>query len=310
MIWMLKAMTQKLLSALPAGERINHYCQRYISRNYPLKEEVFRGYLKVAGQHLASYQRHREKHDLGGDLFLEFGSGWDLLVPLMFYAAGVERQLCIDIQPLLRLDLVNNNMRRINANREAYGDLTGCYLRAFPPNPLDSLSDLESQLGITYRAPVDIRNSGFSDESFDFISSSKVLEHVPSDHIPAILSECRRMIKKDGIVGLDIDMGDHFAQADPCIKYFNFLKYDDGSWNRLQSSINYQNRLRFPDYQGLLLQAGFELLQQDVMYGNPEELAALGRCKLAPRFEGKYSLMGLGAKVAHFALRKRFYETN
>jgi len=203
------------------------------------------------------------------------------------------------------LDLVNQNIQRVRQSA-VYEDLMGFRFDPLPRTSLESIEDLRKVFGITYLSPVDMRRTEFEDSSFDFISSSKVLEHVPEYEIPAILRECRRLLNLRGVLSLDIDMGDHFAQGDSSITSFNFLRHKDLLWNCLQSGLNFQNRLRLPDYEAMLDKAGFEALHLDLTYGTDQEIQTLKQWTLAGRFAGKYTIRELGAKVANIALRGRY----
>jgi len=256
MRWVAKALLQKGLSALPQPERTNYLLQRYVSRSLPVPHRGLERRFERAEQHVRAYRRHGPGRPLGEAVFYEFGAGWDLGVPLAFWALGVEHQILVDLRPNLRLDLVNTTVARLNRTAGERADL-----RSLGP-PVDSLDRLEKRFGIRYLAPRDARATGLPAGSVDFVSSTSTLEHVPSEDVVPILSECRRLLRPDGALSCRIDLSDHFSHFDKSISPYNFLRFDERTWGLLNSALLHQNRLRRSDYVRALERAGFVLASE------------------------------------------------
>ena len=111
--WLVKAALQKGMSALPASESVNYVFQRRISRSLPASEAAFRRKFERAAGHLRAYETHGPGRPPGEAVLYEFGAGWDLAVPLSYWALGVERQLLVDIHANLRFELVNVTLERL-----------------------------------------------------------------------------------------------------------------------------------------------------------------------------------------------------
>ena len=50
---------------------------------------------------------------------------------------------------------------------------------------------------------------------------------------------------------------------------FNFLKYDDAQWRRFNGGQQYVNRLRHSDYVRMFREAGFTILEESSVPGEP-----------------------------------------
>jgi SAM-dependent methyltransferase len=302
MKWLLKAALQKALSGLPAGRTVNHLFQRQVSRTLPIDDARLRRKVRRAANHFEAFRAHVTTRAASDAVFYEFGAGWDLVVPLVFYSLGVDRQVVVDRAENVRLELVNDALTRLNARRGGFERSLGVSLRPLG-GELPSLADLEDRLGIEYLAPRDASNTGLPAGSVHFVSSTSTLEHVPEPDILAVLVECRRLLRPGGIISSLVDMRDHHAYFDDSVSPHNFLKFSSRTWRLINSSLNYQNRLRHPDYIRLFEQAGFEILVEKTVAPTDAQLATLRGMALADEFRGRYSLEELGARSLHVVAR-------
>lgn len=74
--------------------------------------------------------------------------------------------------------------------------------------------DLLSDLGITYKAPIDMKRTPFEDNSFDVITNTSTLEHILISELPLILTECKRILIPNGYLICSINLGDHYKGID------------------------------------------------------------------------------------------------
>jgi SAM-dependent methyltransferase len=274
--WLAKATLQKGMSALPAAESVNYFFQRHVSRSLPASEAGFRRKLDRAAGHLDAYAEHGPPRALGDAVLYEFGAGWDLTVPLAYWALGVERQLLVDIHSNLRFDLLNGTLARLERSDDER------LVRRPGPADVTSAADLEERFGISYVAPRDARATGFEAGSVDFVSSTNTLEHIPADDLGPILAECRRLLRPDGVLSSRIDLRDHYSYFDRSLSPYNFLRYSDRAWRLFNSRLLYQNRLRRPDYLHAFADAGLDVVSEAASRPDDGELTALS--ELAPRF--------------------------
>jgi SAM-dependent methyltransferase len=272
------------MSALPASERVNYLFQRHVSRSLPASEAAFRRKFERAVAHLRAYERHGPSRPVSEAVLYEFGAGWDLAVPLAYWSLGVDRQVLVDIHANFRLELVNGTLERLRSLAPELEAVAGRELRA--PEAIVSAEELEARFGIRYVAPRDARATGFDAASIDLVTSTNTLEHIPATDIPPILTECRRLLRPDGLMSSRIDLADHYSYFDRGLSPWNFLRYDDARWRWLNSDLLYQNRLRRPDYLGAFAEAGLEVVEEVASRPDEAGLAALARLEVAERFRG------------------------
>lgn len=296
MRWIAKAVLQKSLSTLPAGERVNYVFQRHLTRSLPSPEKTLRRRLRRATHHLHAYLEHGRGRSLDQAVFYEFGAGWELSEPISSWCLGVDRHILIDIRPNLRLELVNLTLERLSRLLPELEEEAGGTLRDPGAAQLTSAAELESRFGIVYLAPRDARATGLDSSSVDFISSSSTLEHVPAEDLHAILAESRRLLRADGVISCRVDLRDHFAYFDKSISHYNFLRYSARTWRLFNSSLMYQNRLRYPDYVNAFADAGFEVLAVETREPRPHNLERVATLPVAPELRERYSPEELAVK--------------
>ena len=88
MNWKYKALLLLVLSRLPLRERINYFFQRFVTRNLPISGTTFARRVSLAKKHIDFVQQYYAHRPPGEATFYEYGAGWDLVVPLAFYALG------------------------------------------------------------------------------------------------------------------------------------------------------------------------------------------------------------------------------
>ncbi len=282
MRWLAKAALQQGIGALPHAESVNYVFQRRVSRTLPAGEGVFRRKFARALGHLRAYEEHGTPRELGEATFYEFGTGWDLAIPLSYWALGVEYQTLVDIRPNLRPELVNLTLKRLGRLRGELEENAGRPVRDPVTKQIASGADLEA-FGIRYLAPRDARATGLEAESIDFVTSTNTLEHIPAADLVPILRECRRLLRPEGLVSSRIDLCDHYSYADRGLTPYNFLRYSDRTWRLLDSKLSHQNRLRRPDFLQAFAAAGLSVVDERAQA--PESGASrLKALNLAPRF--------------------------
>src|SRR6478672_2297624 len=148
MKWIYKAMTQKALSNLPFGEQINYFFQKNITKAIPVSENAIVGGRGLrAIQHLSLISKYTNV-DFNKAQFFEFGAGSDLPQPLIFYMAGINSQLVIDIEPHARLSLVNDMAIKLNNGGAKLFNKKNSTYRSLSKQPIGKLSDLKEYYGI------------------------------------------------------------------------------------------------------------------------------------------------------------------
>jgi len=269
MHWKLKCLAFHLLS-LPGGNLAYRFAQRNITKTY---------FTRLTPERLRLYSLHVEHYRRSPGVALEFGSGGELLAPLLLSAAGAPEILTYDVTSLANPARVNNIIRQ---------------LRQMQPGnwpEIESLADLWTRYRIRYLAPADVRATDLPDKSIDFVWSTSTLEHIPTDQIRAILAECKRICR--GQMSFVIDYHDHYPGVSPC----HFYRYGARQWRWLNPAWHYQNRLRHGDFARLFSECG--LATRDDFRAELATGAQLG--PLAADFR-HYSPEDLMTMQGHFVL--------
>jgi hypothetical protein len=143
-----------------------------------------------------------------------------------------------------------------------------------------SASDLLARVGV--RAVVgDARATSLPEGCTDLIVSNNTLEHIPPADLTSLLAELHRVAAPQAVMDHFIDISDHYAHFDSSITEFNYLRYRPRIWRLFNNALQYQSRLRGPDYRRLIECAGFTVVAQEGERGGEGELAAVA---LAPQF--------------------------
>ena len=307
MNFLVKAFVQKSLSSLPRSEDFNYLFQKHVTRSSPTSIDSYFGKFETARKHLAIFEEYSQRLERSDATFYEFGAGWDLIIPIAFYVFGIERQIITDNRVNARLDLVNDTISKTRLWKSRIEELSGMHLDAKIPNMRNvaALGDLLPEYGIAWLAPVSASSTGLPSNSFDFISNTLTFEHIPEGAVADIFAECFRILKPDGLMSCYIDLKDHYACFDKSISIYNFLKYSDVTWSIINSSIHFQNRLRFSDYIKMIeSKTKFMILKVEKEEPDEADISALRSLRLRGRYEVNYSMEDLGVKAVWFVLRK------
>jgi SAM-dependent methyltransferase len=264
----------------------------------PSSDEKFAEIFEQAKRHLDALHRHSATN-IEHASFFEFGAGFELGIPLSFQVLGVSSQVVVDIRRLLRIELVNETIRKLKRiNGESYpGRSPEAFLDADRSDRWVDL--LQQRYGIRYMAPCDARSTGLEQASIDFVTSTNTLEHIPEVDIRLILRECRRLLKDNGLISFIIDYKDHYSYSDRRITAYNFLKYSDSVWCLYSPALHYQNRLRHTDYLRLIREEGFQVLEENLTKPSESDLACLRATSIWEPFRERYDISDLGIRGAH-----------
>lgn len=283
--WILKAFLQKTISLLPQSHQLNYLLQRYIAHSLPISEAQFIQKALDAAEQVTLYERFSGKK-AAQSLWYEIGSGSDLSMALCFGIKHGIKLTATDLYPIVKIPLINNNLSRMGVAQ-----------------PITNLPAL-TQFNIQYAAPTDAQQTDFKANTFDCITNTSVLEHIPAAALPAIFKECYRVLKHEGLMICVIDMQDHYSYTDSTITYCHFLRYNNFIYNNLiNSNIHYQNRLRYTQYKALWEAAGFRTIYQDLAYPDAQTLAMLETLPLAEPFKN-FSREDKFARTAWVVLQK------
>ncbi len=297
MNWKVKVLMHSVLPHLPYGDNLHYWMQKNITKRIPRSVPRFDRAVEHAEKHLGACKRY-SKIGLSDTVFFEFGAGWDLPIQLLFYAAGVNRQVIIDLNNLARKELINDAITRILQRKPLFA-------KRLPEKLINGNleHDLRNFYGIEYIAPCDARATGLSANSIDFITSTETLQLIPVEDLKRIMVECYRILKPGAFMSVTVDYDDHYAFFDSGISVYNFLKYSDSEWVEYNPSNHYQNRLRHTDYVKLFEAVGFRIIENHITPGNDSDLEAIRSLTLNDQFRN-YAVEDLSIHDAYFVIQK------
>ncbi|BAO75037.1 class I SAM-dependent methyltransferase [Winogradskyella sp. PG-2] len=291
-----KCYIQRFFSTIPNGEKLNYLFQKNITKTLPVSDSKFLFKVEMAIRHKDNFKKFNSIENPANNYY-EFGAGWDLIIPIAISHLGYEVDV-IDIRKLLINDLVKDSIERFNNPNFNHP------LKIVKKSPLKKdLSNLKEDFGLSYYAPEDARQTKYDDNHFDFSSSTSTMEHIPPNDILKILNETYRIMKKGGVLSMDIDYIDHWAYFDSNISYYNFLKYSSEEWKKFNPDLNYQNRLRHSDYMKIISQTPFEVVKNKPRLPNELQRNALRNLKLADMYKN-YSYEDIEITGSEIVLRK------
>ncbi len=197
---------------------------------------------------------------------VEQGTGWHGADLVLFALAGARRLTTYDATPWLRPELLGELLRlaprlapivREWPGLEDAGlDRRADELAALADRPLhEQLAGLRCTRIVTRSA----RRAELATGSVDLVYSNSVLQRVTPDDLAALTAEWARALKRDGKTFHIVDTKDFHSITDPRVPQLGYLRWSPRLW-RLATSryLNYQNRLRSPEFARLFESAGLE----------------------------------------------------
>jgi SAM-dependent methyltransferase len=286
MHWKTKGWVQKVLSNIPGGTHLNDRLQLLNGlRNFEANIAGKVSDWKQTCQYLSDVQFR-----ISGASIVEVGTGWYPVLPICFSLAGAACIRTYDIQRHINAKLTARALTALGPHLDAIAaycaagpaELRAKYQQLLAAPGIDELLRLS---GIEYYAPGDARTTGLPDDSVDLVYSNSVMEHVPRQAILEILRECRRILKPGGLALHNVGCNDHYAFFDRSISFVNYLRFSESQWGWWNNSLQYQNRLRAPQFLNLAAEAGLKVIYKRT-HVRPGSREALAGFRVAPEFQG------------------------
>jgi SAM-dependent methyltransferase len=226
---------------------------------------------------------------LHGARLMEIGAGWYPALPVCFALAGADSIATFDIVRLMGEAVTFRLLESLDEHVPRIADLAGessdtVHAMLLELRRSKNLGELLSRSRIDYFAPADGRATGLEPNSIDLVYSNSVLEHVPREEINGLMEESFRVLRPGGIIMHNIGCNDHYAFFDRSISPVNFLQFGEREWRLWNNPIQYQNRLRAPEFLDLVAHAGFEVICKRT-HVRPGTLDVLKGLRIAPQFD-------------------------
>ncbi|GAB5553378.1 MAG: hypothetical protein Sapg2KO_29690 [Saprospiraceae bacterium] len=286
--WILKAVVQKTISFLPYKHRINFLFQKYITKGVRLSDDYFldklihfKHHQKFANQYLGTLAQKQ---------IFELGTGWYPVIPIAFFLNDVAAIKTVDIAGLLsKRGLIQTIEKFVTYHQTSQlasvldydEDKVKKLEELLEQAPNLELAAILNQLNIDYTIgdAAEIRANA---ASFDLLVSNNTFEHVYPKDLNRLLSKFKQIVKKEGLMVHFIDMSDHFAHLDQSITIYNFLRFSEKEWQRIDNTIQPQNRWRINQYRDLYQQLEIPITEEEI---RPGRLKALSMVPLDPFFD-------------------------
>jgi SAM-dependent methyltransferase len=301
--WKIKGYTQKILGSIPGGEHLNDRLQLVGGlRN-------FEG--NIAAKVSDWTQTCRYLSDvhfpIPGATIVEVGTGWYPVLPICFSLAGARCIKTFDIHRHINAKLTARALACI----EPHLDEIAAFCASGPAEvrkmhrrlaEASGMDDLLRLANIEYSAPGDARRTGLPANSVDLVYSNSVFEHVPRQAILEILQESQRILKPGGLTLHNIGCNDHYAFFDRSISFVNFLRFTEPEWRLWNNPLQYQNRLRPPQFLDMAAEAGLKVIYKRT-HVRPGSREALAKFAVAPEFR-QFSPEDLATTTLDFISQK------
>ena len=298
--WKTKGIIQKCISLTPSGTKLNTRLQRLCGGMRNFDDNVA---AKVSDWALSMEYLADADFSVRGKRLLEIGTGWHPALPFCFILSGAGSVATFDIVRLLEektvfelLDCLQNHSATIAGSAQEAPETIRARIADLRRS--GSLGELFKKSHIDYFAPADGRATGIESNSIDLVYSNSVLEHVPKESIRALMEEGFRVLKPGGLAMHNVGCNDHYAFFDKSISFVNFLQYNEQEWRFWNNSLQYQNRLRAPEFLKLAAGAGLQLVKKRTNV-RPGTLEALSSLQIAPEFQ-RFSESDLAATTIDF----------
>lgn len=227
--WKIKSLLYRLLNFFKLYKTL-FFIQKKITKrsNIDLKEIAF--YWQY---HLKYLKENNSK------TILEIGAGKSLAQNIFLSYSFKQKieQTLIDVSRMIDLDLFNKANDQISK-------LLGVNKLPFAK----SIDDLKKNYNLNYLAPMSLSQIIKNKLQFDACISSTTLEHLSEEDLKKTFLLLKKIIKKEGIISAAIDYSDHYSHTDKNIDNLNFLRFTNDEWNKHNTPMLFQNRLRHQDY--------------------------------------------------------------
>lgn len=195
---------------------------------------------------------------------VEQGTGWRGLDLIVFYLVGADRIETYDTRRWLRAKLFRNAIQQADHFQHHIRDWQGvnielleCRLENLKKIRTQSMPRLLRELGVTYRITRQAIRNEIASNTVDLFYSNSVLQRMAIDDLSVLINESNRMLRAGGKYYHLIDPKDFHSITNRQIPELNYLRFSPSQWNWMTSKyLNGKNRLRMPEFIGLLESAG------------------------------------------------------
>jgi SAM-dependent methyltransferase len=280
MKWQARFVKNAVFGMMPWSEKIRMFKRKIVSYPSTINKSALEDGIRMVEM------LNEGSSTIKGKTVIEIGTGWQPVVPILFYLSGCSKIITIDTQRLLDKRLLIES----SLNLLSYKDLIAHRL-GLSFGSIEKMLDIDTKLSleqalnkfnITYKAPFDINKADIKDKSIDIVISRAVLEHIPPEIIKNLLETINRILRDEGKMCHVIDNSDHWEHKDKSITKLNYLKFHKTIFKAISSfnPLDYQNRLRHFEYINMFKKSGFRIEKDksETDYSVLEDLSKIRIC--------------------------------
>jgi hypothetical protein len=295
--WYIKAIIQKAIGVLPFATQLNYFFQKNITKRVVLNDWFFDDIITHYLQFKKLLIEHTAIKNYDETTFLELGTGWHPIMPLLFSLENAKEVCSADLnfhvrkENVLRLisffekRKVTNffNENNIIINEERWQQLLKIKyeLQKLSAPSFIKWNELFDSLNIKFYEG-DAAQLNFDNKKFDICFSVNTLEHIYQPMLQNILSNYVKHTNDKAYHLHVIDMNDHFSHMDTTITKYNYLQFSKEQWKIIDNNLQPQNRLRITDFEKIWEQINLQLIFEKAM---PAELDSFNKIVLHPDFK-------------------------
>jgi hypothetical protein len=306
MNWLLKSAQFQVLSLLPGGTRLYNYTQEHVTRSTIATPQRVAQKVQVGLDFWNWLQQENRAEQMTRGRVLDLGAGWHPSIPLLWYAFGNDQQTLVDVFPNMDASKVRDTVDFFRAIAHTPGWPGHPFIKRLPEGIDTGAGDVVvmlNSLGIEYRAPYgDLLKK--RPGQYEIVTCTQVLQHIPKAVQLAIFQELHACLKPGGLFHATVHFVGQFRSPLLQQGQYEHLRYAPEIWEKwINSSLMSFNRLKGPDYQETLAQAGFRLREFKLTAPTEADLAELKRTRVHSCFS-RYSEQDLAARGLFFVAEK------
>jgi hypothetical protein len=277
MNWLLKVATFNALSAVPGGTEAYRLLQERVTGGATASTERIHGKVDLGVRYLRLVEELS-----GGDRWrsmthLDVGAGWIPAIPLLFYSAGMDHQVLLDVRPNIRGSVLKESVELFRRLVRANHNLQQV-CRRLPPEVMvgEGVNSYLEKLGVRYVAPYRFQDI----ETINgpkLVTCTGVLPYVSEPILGCLLHVIARSLEGGYFLGVT-HFYDDYALFDRSLPKFNRWRYSEFVWNRLVNSrLMSINRLTASNYRRLFEFSGLNIARFDLETPTSQDLEELAR---------------------------------
>ncbi len=290
MRWVIRSAVAHVISSIPGGEAVAAFIRKRITRSSQPTRANVEQKAQVAMEYLAFLYRLFQPEDVVRMTHVDIGAGWMPVIPLVFYYAGVRKQVLCDIRRHMDLRTVAGAVTIFRELVQSKGDLFEIIPRKhrrLPPQMEsgEQMTEYFARLGMRYAVPFSPMD--FScDEAPKVVTATQVLQYLTRRDLESLLVSVKETLSHGGgILFATVRLDDPYSHHDPSVSRYNKYRYSDFVWDRvIGSRLSWCNRLTASDYRQLFETKGFEFVRFDLSVPTDEDLKELRRVPIHPIF--------------------------